>query len=232
MTKDIDLTNVVQTWIVLSGKLGNCIQKSTSFCPGGCIKFEECRRSEHLDLTAYCWNLGRTCPNINTLFKGKIYLDESSAQSPAILIVGGAGTSILSTVEYFSPDNSLTGCRLPSVPGHRWEHSLNGLTVCGGNGDNKDNCITLGPHGWNKTHKLSQGRYGHVSWRRDNDILLMGGFISGTAETTETTEVAGRKAEGTFALNYLTKYVIKIIFKLSIVNCKQGQNNLQSWTRI
>ena len=197
ITKDIDLTNVVQTWIILAGKLGNCVQKSTSFCPGGCIKFEECRSRKHLDLTAYCWNLGRACPDINTLFKDKIFLDESSAHSPAILIAGGWGTS---TVEYFSPDNSLTGCSLPSLPGDRATHSMNGLTVCG----NGDNCVTLGPRGWVTTHNLTQGRSYHVSWRRDADILLMGGLTSGTEKTTEVVGDTGSVAEGPFALKYST----------------------------
>ena len=125
ITKDIDLTNVVQTWIVLAGKLGNCVQKSTSFCPGGCIKFEECGSSKHLNLTAYCWNLGRACPDINTWFTDKVYLDETHAQSRSLLISGGDK----STVEYFSPDSSLPGCTLASLPGNRyWGHTMNGLT--------------------------------------------------------------------------------------------------------
>ena len=202
LTENIDLTNVVQSWILLSGKLDvdNCIQKSTSFCPGGCIKFEECRSRKHLNLIAYCWNLGRACPDINTWFTDKLYLDESKAQSPAILIAGGLSKT---TVEYFSPDNSLTGCSLPSLPGYRSQHSMNGFIVCGGGySDNGDNCMTLGARGWNKTHKLSQRRFDHVSWRRDADILLMGGYSSGYDMTTE---VAGSLAEGPFALKYKTQ---------------------------
>ncbi len=201
ITKDIDLTNVVQTWIVLAGKLGNCVQKSSSFCPGGCIKFEECRSRKHLNLTAYCWNLGRACPDINTWFKDKIFLDESIAQRPAILIAGGW---VRSTVEYFSPDNSLPECSLPPLPGVRYGHSMNGLTVCGGIGDNEYNCMTLGPRVWIKTHTLSQGRYGHVTWRRDNDILLMGGNTSGTYKTTEVVGDTGSVEKGPFALKYRT----------------------------
>ena len=127
LTENIDLKNVVQTWILSSGKLVavNCVQKASSFCPGGCIKFEECESSKHLNLTAYCWNLGRACPDINTWFTDKVYLDETHAQSRSILISGGDK----STVEYFSPDSSLPGCTLASLPGNRyWGHTMNGLT--------------------------------------------------------------------------------------------------------
>ena len=118
---------MVQTWIFSSGKLVvvDCVQKASSFCPGGCIKFEECGSSKHLNLTAYCWNLGRACPDINTWFTDKVYLDETHAQSRSLLISGGDK----STVEYFSPDSSLPGCTLASLPGNRyWGHTMNGLT--------------------------------------------------------------------------------------------------------
>ena len=127
-------------------------------------------------------------------FSSKVYLDD---QSRSILISGGFKKS---TVEYFSPDNSLTGCSLPSLPRDRWGHSMNGMTICGGKGDNGHNCMTLGPRGWIKTHTLSIGRYGHVTWRRAMDILLMGGVKSGSTEqnrrmgtgsASETAEVAG-----------------------------------------
>ena len=100
-----------------------------------------------------------------------------------------------STVEYFSPDSSLTGCTLASLPGDRSYHTMDGLTACGGQGDN---CVTLGPRGWETSQTLSQGRRGHVSWKRDTDILLMGGLTSHTQVTTEVAGDTGSVKEGTF----------------------------------
>ena len=112
------------------------------------------------------------------------------------MISGGYGKS---TVEYFSPDSSLTGCTLASLPGERAQHTMNWLTACGGQGNNTDNCVTIGPGKWNvewkTSHTFSQGRGGHVSWRKDSDIdiLLMGGLTSGTQMTTEAFESCEKK---------------------------------------
>ena len=120
------------------------------------------------------------------------------------MISGGYGKS---TVEYFSPDSSLTGCSLASLPGDRAQHTMNWLTVCGGQGNNTDNCVTMGPpREWKTSHTLSQGRSGHVSWRHgDIDILLMGGLTSGTQMTTEVVGYPFSVKEGTFDLKYRTK---------------------------
>ena len=199
--KKTNLTSLVQTWISDNLLAGKCVQKSTSFCPGGCIKFEECERTKNLSLTAFCWNLGRTCPDVNTWLEEKV-----SFSSRSILISGGGYEQ--STVEYFSPDNSLPRCTLASLPGDRDSHTMNGLTVCGGGEDaNKSaNCVTLGPRGWETSHTLSQRRHYHVSWRRDSGIILMGGDFGGTDMTTEVAEDTGTVAEGTFALKYRTEY--------------------------
>ena len=96
---------------------------------------------------------------------------------------------------------------------------MNGLTVCGGWDANDEkptplgDCKTLGGRfgGWETSHTLSEGRVKHVSWRRDDGIVLMGGFSSGTYNFN-TTEVAGQDgsvAEGPFGLKYETGYVNK-----------------------
>ena len=198
--KKNNLKSLVQTWITDNLLAGKCVQKSTLICPGGCIKFEECGRTNKLILTAFCWNLGRTCPDVNTWLKEKVFFDSRS-----ILISGGKGKS---TVEYFSPDNTLTGCSLASLPGVRSEDTMDGLTACGGeDGDGAAiaNCVTLGPRGWKISHTLSLGRFSHVSLNSGTGIVLMGGNSQGTYETTEEARDTGNVVEGTFALKYKTR---------------------------
>ena len=87
---------------------------------------------------------------------------------------------------------------------------MNGLTVCGGWEGNRENvntiddCKTLGLGGWETSHTLIQGRVKHVSWKSDEDILLMGG-LSSTYDQINTTEVAekdGSVADSPFWLKY------------------------------
>ena len=162
-----------------------------------------------LNLTVFCWNLGRPCQNLQSWFSEKVYLSQGAYKLPDLnddlgqsFVISG-GTQV-STVELFSPDKLLTNCQcsLPSLPGGRETHTMNGLTVCGGGsvtGSNK--CLTLGPRGWETSHILSQRRSGHVSWRRENGILLIGGR---TAETQKTTEMAGQdgSVNGPFNLKH------------------------------
>ena len=123
----------IKRQVDLFGQLldGSCVQKSQSYCPG-CVKFTECESSTRLitQLTFYCWNLGRPCQDMQSWFTEKIDLNVLD-QGRSIVISGGEGSS---TVEYFSPDNSLPHCEcsLPSLPGDRAYHTMNGLTVCGG----------------------------------------------------------------------------------------------------
>ena len=82
---------------------------------------------------------------------------------------------------------------------------MNDLTVCGGwdaNDEAVGFCMTLGPKGWETTHNLSQARDSHVSWRRDNGILLMGGDSSETYNTTEVAGQDGSVVDGLFRLQY------------------------------
>ena len=75
--------------IFLSGKLlgGNCVQKSTQSYCAGCIRFQECESTKNLNLTVFCWNLGRPCQELPSWFSSKIYLED---ESRSILISGGA----------------------------------------------------------------------------------------------------------------------------------------------
>ena len=214
--------NVLKRQVVLFGHLldGSCVQKSQSYCPG-CVKFEECESSTRIitQFTFYCWNMGRPCQDMQSWFTEKIDLNVLD-QGRSIVISGGqVGGYGLSTVEYFSPDNSLPHCEcsLPSLPGERRYHTMNDLTVCGGYAAYNDNCMTLGLGGWEISHNLSTSRYRHVAWRRQNyGILLMGGWTTGTEFSTEMAGQDGSVTNGTFGLKYKTRQVIKIKYFLVI----------------
>ena len=219
LTKTIELTSMIRQdqitfkyecslpyikrQVDLFGQLrdGSCEQKSRRSCPG-CRKLKECESSTRIitQFTFYCWNLGRPCQDMQSWFTEKIDLNVLD-QGRAIVISGG---NRLSTVEYFSPDNSLPHCEcsLPSLPRDRSAHTMNGLTVCGGVAANNDNCMTLGLRGWKTSHHLSTSRYYHVAWRRHNHgIMLMGGYTSGTKNTTELAGQDG-SVNGPFNLHH------------------------------
>ena len=85
---------------------------------------------------------------------------------------------------------------------------MDGLTVCGGRDDDwlqNDDCITLGLRGWETSHTLSQERTHHVTWRRDNGLLLMGGNLPKNNKTTEVAVEDGSVAGGPFGLIYETE---------------------------
>ena len=212
MVNTIYECSILKRQVDLFGQLldGSCVQKSQSYCPG-CVKFEECSTSNLDQFTFYCWNLGRPCQDMQSWFTEKIDLNVLD-QGRSIVISGGRG---LSTVEYFSPDNSLPHCEcLPSLPGSRYYHTMNGLTVCGGGYANNDNCMTLGLGGWETSHNLSTSRSEHVAWRRANGILLMGGATSGTYQSL-TTEMAGQDGSP-FGLEYSTRQVINMKYFLVV----------------
>ena len=195
---------------------GSCVQKSQSYCPG-CVKFKECEISTRImtQFTFYCWNLGRPCQDMQSWFTEKIDLNFLD-QGRAIVISGGENKA---TVEYFSPDNSLPQCKcsLPSLPGDRRLHTMNGLTVCAGYPANNDNCMTLRLQGWETSHNLSTSRYWHVAWRRQSHgILLMGGVTSETYQTTEMAGQDGTVTKGPFGLKNQTRQVIKMQYFLVV----------------
>ena len=122
----------------------------------------------------------------------------------ALIMTGGYNEDGLSSVEVYVPSTN-TSCSLPSLPVTTWDHSQDGLLLCGGSQCSLENdgclkgpptrakkCLTFYPDSglWITTHPLQENRYGHSSWQReDGTVLLMGGRIS--ARTTEFTTTSG-----------------------------------------
>ena len=118
-------------------------------------------------------------------------------------MTGGYNDDYLSSVEVYVPSTD-TSCSLPSLPVATYAHSQDGLLLCGGAGDNSRQCHTFHSDSgeWRvKTHNLSEERYGHSSWQReDGTLLLMGGYWSTT--TTEIVSDSSAVSTPGFSLNY------------------------------
>ena len=122
----------------------------------------------------------------------------------ALIMTGGYNDDELRTVEVYVPSTN-TSCSLPSLPVTTWDHSQDGLLLCGGGGNNLQ-CHTFHSDSgeWVKTHNLSEERYGHSSWQReDGTVLLMGGAYSPT--TTEIVSDSSAVSTPGFSLKYDTR---------------------------
>ena len=112
-----------------------------------------------------------------------------------MMISGGKQEGHFSSnwVEVISPSKGDLHCKIPNMPRGRRDHTLDGNLVCGGLYDDRnlvDTCIRITPGGWDQSHKLKYGRYDHMSWAVDDDVILMGGIVSTVyqGEIVRTTE--------------------------------------------
>ena len=117
-------------------------------------------------------------------------------------MTGGNGP--LNSVEVYVPSTN-TSCSLPSLPVTTYDHTQDGLLLCGGLQCPVSNdqcrrgapggtfeCLTFDPVSelWITTHALQERRSGHSSWQReDGTVLLMGGMFSPI--TTEIVSFSG-----------------------------------------
>ena len=109
-----------------------------------------------------------------------------------MLITGGYDGDSLSSVEIFNPSNPSFSCQLPNMTVTRSQHTAVGRTVCGGYRDGEQTCETLDNGQWQVSHRLQQRRDGHVMWQSPSQgIIVMGGWTSGTQNTTERLEGNG-----------------------------------------
>ena len=74
-------------------------------------------------------------------------------------------------------------CELPPMPLRRAGHTLNGFMNCGGDLANVEKtCITLSAGGvWEENHQLDVGIFYHTSWTLLEDVLLIGGALTGSS---------------------------------------------------
>ena len=120
-------------------------------------------------------------------------------------MTGGWNGDRLTSVEVYVPSTN-TSCSLPSLPVATEGHSQDGLLLCGGDGNYRQSCLTFHPDSgeWVKAHNLSEGRYEHSSWQReDGTVLLMGGVDSLT--TTEIVSDSSAVSTPGFSLQYNTQ---------------------------
>ena len=99
----------------------------------------------------------------------------------------------------------------PFVSSSKQDHSLDGLLLCGGADDDEyvgaaTSCEEFSPATgtWARTsHTLQDGRNQHVSWTMEEGTILMGGYFSGTENTSEIVN-HDSTTESSFDMNYYT----------------------------
>ena len=119
-------------------------------------------------------------------------------------MVSGGGISAYNSVEVLFA-NGTSYCTLPDVSKYRYYHTQDGLTACGGDGNIRDNCVTLTDGQWTQSHTLLHDRHYHTSWSLgDERVMLMGGYYSGN--TTEIVSPGSSSTSEGFTLKYNTRY--------------------------
>ena len=94
-------------------------------------------------------------------------------------------------------------CSLPSIPDVRVGHSMDNLTVCGGE-MTKTSCMTFSPGMWLTSYTLTEERSYHLSWQTTQGSHLIGGDYS--PYTTELVPAAGQQGGPSFTLKYKTRF--------------------------
>ena len=98
-------------------------------------------------------------------------------------------------------------CELPPLPMKRSEHSMNGMTICGGySSTTTHDCINFSSGEWVTSHALAEPRYCYCSGSTSEGIMLLGGDYS--VMTTETVVQGEFDSQPGFSLQYLTKYLL------------------------
>ena len=124
---------------------------------------------------------------------------------PALIMTGGWNGDDLRSVLVYHPGTNTT-CTLPRLdPPGISAHSQDGLVACGGKFPSSRSCCTLNTDTaqWTTTHRLSEPRWGHTSWKReDGSNLLIGGAFSET--TTELVSDSSGVSTPGFTLKYET----------------------------
>lgn len=167
-------------------------------------------------------------------------LDEEEAneeKEEAILVTGGL-LMVSHTAELLTLNGtSFTTCSLPSTPsgGHyeRIAHTQTGPLACGGW---KTGCLTFSSGQWEDSNfSLLQYRNSHVAWKSPKGVLLMGGTLDASVNTTELLNKDGSSTEQ-FKLKYelRSSCAIELRSKVIItggVRCsdKVSVYNLQGW---
>ena len=85
---------------------------------------------------------------------------------PALLITGGRWGLSRKQAYVISPTIGYkVNCPIPCLhrDGHRWHHTINNWTICGGGGYTPSkSCVTLTSGMWKETHNLIVPRYSNI----------------------------------------------------------------------
>ena len=92
------------------------------------------------------------------------------------------GDERLTQVELIIPKTGQF-CSLPSLPFGIADHSMNGLTICGGwkicedcgTGETNPYCLKFSDGEWSVSNNLLHSWVDHSAWHVDNGIFLIGG---------------------------------------------------------
>ena len=106
------------------------------------------------------------------------------------------------SVEVYVPSTNQS-CSLPSLPDVRVGHSMDNLTVCGGE-MTKTSCMMFSSGMWLTSYTLTEERSYHLSWQTTQGSHLIGGDYS--PSTTELVPAAGQQGGPSFAMKYKTRF--------------------------
>jgi len=122
---------------------------------------------------------------------------------PAIVVTGGRNEK--RDVETVRNDGT-SDCRIPDLPDERIGHSMDGKIICGGQ-NTGNSCLKFEDGSWIAfPWKLKQKRAYHVSWKRQENVILMGG-----RDSPESSEVVSDYGSQTgFPLKYKTESACSI----------------------
>ena len=142
-----------------------------------------------------------------------------SPPPPQALIMSGGGGEPSdpagNSLEVFLPSTG-QHCHLPAMPGEeRVDHSMEGLTVCGGYSSHKS-CISLSDGVWQNTTTLLQARVHHCSWSSGSGVFLLGGRDRNSSLTTEKIQENGTSTES-FDLKYVSYHSCAINLGPSVI---------------
>ena len=111
----------------------------------------------------------------------------------AILVVGGYSslTKGSKSVEAITTDGTPL-CKLPDLPDHRSDHTIDNNIMCGGS-STQTSCLSYVAGNWTKYgNDLKTKRYHHVSWRKPNGkVVLIGGTFNW--KTSEVVSSSGHQ---------------------------------------